>query len=111
MNVNAESYTHYLDRKTAKQVEILEKNKLHINEKCFNEFQKCLEFLKIQAPKSISNPEVSKLLENPASRFCKLAKGRAEIFMDKKNNQYDFCVFSNQYIVNSWDYYVFSGLK
>jgi putative hemolysin len=80
-------------------------HKINVNKKCYAEKEKCFIYLiqksKVAKNKKIKNKEN---FGNPASDFCDLSGGKSEIFTDKDNNQIDFCVFSNNYIVDSWNY-------
>jgi putative hemolysin len=42
---------------------------------------------------------------HPASHFCIKSTGKSEIYYDSENNQHDYCVFENKFIIDSWDFY------
>jgi hypothetical protein len=98
-------FTRYLDKNKPLAIQILEKEKLHINENCFKHFKECESFLKKNANPHATADKNHNLIGHPAGEFCTNSNGKPEIFFDAKNNQYDFCNFNEQYIVDSWDFY------
>ena len=101
----AEDFTRYLEKNIPTKIQILEKEKMHVNDNCFNNFETCTQFLKKTANNKISKGNKHNLTGHPAGAFCTNSQGMPEIFFDVKNNQYDFCNFNEKYIVDAWDFY------
>lgn len=45
------------------------------------------------------------LLGHPASDYCAQVNGKSRILFDKKNDQYDFCLFEDGSMTESWSLY------
>jgi len=76
--------------------------KLEISESCFkNDKPHCeaYEFSKIK-PKDLSVKVPG--LNNTSAIHCEAVGGRNLLALDNKNNQYNFCRFSDGSMVNSW---------
>lgn len=105
IRIQAEDFVRYLEKNKPSIIKIFINEKLHINEKCFNDFNNCKKFLKKNANSQKSSQKIHNLIGNPAGQFCINSKGTPEIFFDAKKNQYDFCNFNESYIIDSWDFY------
>jgi putative hemolysin len=100
----ADEYLRHTANNKIGSIDIYSVDNLHMNKLCSEEINKCLLYLRAAKgnTKRQLNPEHS---PNLASDFCKKAGGHSEIFSDRKNSQYDFCVFKNGYIIDSWEYF------
>lgn len=47
----------------------------------------------------------SPLLGNPGSTYCLSQKGVARILKDAKGNEYDYCLFNDGSLIDSWNLY------
>lgn len=103
--ISAEVFTRYLEINKPSIIEILEREKLHINKQCFDNFVECTKFLKKKANSKPIIKRNFKYIGHPSSDFCLSSKGHSEIFIDKSNNQYDYCSFNETFIIDSWDFY------
>lgn len=85
-----------------KDVLIQKLQDIDVNEICFKSSEKCLKRIS-EKPKV----EVKSTLTagNPASLYCQSIGGKNLILEDKKRNEYDFCEFTEGYVVNSWHIY------
>ena len=92
-------YTFNNNGKSEKiEINLYKKVKIDIN--CFKAKKSCL------AIKALSS-KVSKKSSsgNPYSFYCQQVNGRPIILEDSKRNQYDFCQFTDQSMISSFDLY------
>lgn len=76
---------------------------LQVNGECLKAREACLAML-AKAPAPIpKGPENT--VGHPASKYCHAKGGASVILIDVKHNQYDYCLFQNKYLVDSWDLY------
>lgn len=103
-NSYSKEFTRYLDDKNPRvKIEIKEHDGLWVNDQCINNFGKCLSFFinKNKAKKkAVKDPN---LAGHPASSHCSAVGGTNEIFIDEQNNQHDYCIFKEGYIIDSWN--------
>lgn len=63
--------------------------------------------LALEATKKKVVTKVSRvpLLGNPASTYCKSAGGVSRILIGQDKKQYDYCMFQDESMIDSWDLY------
>ena len=104
----AEEFTHKLALGSEKKIEISLLKKFHVNSECIKNQQDCLNLLKVPTTSTSVNKIIKQdkqVRGNPASDFCNFKEGKSEILRDQKNNEYDYCLLSDKYLVDSWDFY------
>lgn len=86
-------------------VSIVEYNKLHLTKDCLKgSAPKCLAFEATKKKGTLAKPEI-KLLGDPASRYCHGKQGVSRILESSDKKQYDYCLFSDGSMIDSWDLY------
>lgn len=86
-------------------VRVREYEGLHLSEICFSKKNpKCDAYT---ATLTKSSPSITKtgLLGHPASRYCNDKNGLARILIAEDKKQYDFCLFKDGSMIDSWDLY------
>jgi len=108
-----EIFVQDLSKGKTLKIDIQLLNGLHVNKECVDHKKECLKYILELSNKStsLSKKEHSLVLGNPASTFCNNNKGKSEILRDSKNNEYDYCVLKEKYIIDSWDLYHHSQKK
>lgn len=105
----SEVFTHKFSKAPAREIKIEQLNGFHVNDECIKNKKECLSLIlrpfKEDPIKSAKTKQAPHVLGNPASDFCKVNHGNSEILQDKKNNEYDYCVFKDKYFVDSWDFF------
>lgn len=87
-----------------KKIQFQKLEGLTVNAECAREAKLCLELIS-KAPVKTETPGPLGTLGNPASKYCGSKGGASVILEDKGHNQYDYCVFKEKYLVDSWDLY------
>lgn len=106
-NAQAEVLFHKINKGPAKKIKITKLNGFHVNDECLKNKAECLSLISNLPKMPMKTPEVKdpRVLGNPASDFCSANNGSAEILQDKRNNEYEYCVLKEKYLVDSWDFY------
>lgn len=86
-------------------VAISTQDKLHLNDKCSKLIPRKCEALIAASKKSTASTPKTDLTGHPASRYCHDKNGVARILISDDNKQYDFCLFSDGSMIDSWDLY------
>jgi uncharacterized protein len=55
--------------------------------------------------KVVEGPPREELLGHPAAQYCLQTGGRNIFLTDAKSNQYDYCLFEDESLVDSWSMY------
>lgn len=89
-----------ITKSETRRVRIKSLDELRVSTNCFDKKKSCQKFF--SAKQNIIHYK-SKLSGNPASIFCAEKKGVSVILRDDKKNEYDFCQFNDEYLIDSWD--------
>jgi len=100
--IKAEVFTWATEKNKEQKVEIKKLDGILVNDECFSNKTVCLKIIAaVKKDKSQKKPEKGPL-GNPASTKCSMNKGQSEILRDGKHNEYDFCLFEQKYLIDSW---------
>ena len=77
-------------------------DKVSVNDTCVKN-KKCAALVAAATKKTL--PPTEGLAGNPASNYCVEQKGVPRILKDEKRNEYDFCLFKDGSLVDSWELY------
>jgi len=100
--LKAEVFTWATEKNKELKVEIQKLDNILVNEECIKNKTICKKIIdEVKKNKSETKPEKGPL-GNPASTKCSLNKGQSEILRDNKHNEYDFCLFEQKYLIDSW---------
>lgn len=84
--------------KELKKIEIVSFKEMKVNLPCKRNAKTCLA---LKSKKQKLEKE-KKLAGHPASKTCLLHGGAPVILKDKKRNEYDFCRFKDNSLIDSW---------
>lgn len=100
----AEEFTFHLSKTKSTKISIQRLNGIQVNAECLKEKKACLKIIDA-AKKRKADMKKNKegAFGNPASLNCEAHQGDPEILTDKKNNEYDYCLFDNKFLLDSWD--------
>lgn len=87
-----------------KTIQIQKVQGLSVNAECARKIQDCLKLVSVVPMKAEPKGPMG-TVGNPASNYCASKGGASVILEDKGHNQYDYCVFKEKYLVDSWDLY------
>jgi putative hemolysin len=89
--------------KSYDKIQVTQIEKLWVNDICVKN-KKCqaLETAKTKKEMPVNN---TGLAGNPASTYCLANKGVPRILKDEKRQEYDYCIFKDGSLVDSWDLY------
>ncbi len=83
---------------------IVKVNNISVDDKCAKDIQKCMAYKAVKKKAKIpAKSETATLIGHPASKKCLNKGGAPLVLTDKLNNEYDFCIFKDKTLVNSWD--------
>ncbi len=87
------------------QVVIKEHAGLHLSDTCLKKSPVVCEAF--SATKVATKPSLAKTgtAGHPASRYCHDKNGSVRILISEDNKQYDYCLFKDGSMVDSWDLY------
>ncbi|MBC7712910.1 MAG: DUF333 domain-containing protein [Rhizobacter sp.] len=94
--------TYQARKNSSENISIKVLNKLRVNDNCFARKNECLTFINKKIEKT---KKEGPFKGNPASSYCISADGDSIILKDKKNNEYDYCRFDGNFLIDSWDLY------
>lgn len=83
------------------KIEVIKMNNIHFNKECQKLAEKCHAFKALRM--DLKTKHLSKLAGHPASKMCKTYGGQSIILKDEEKNEYDYCLFSDASMIDSWD--------
>ncbi len=93
------------DKKTYQTIQVTEFNGVKISASCIkNGKANCNAWNAVQNKVALS-PSGARVVGNPAAHYCLAQKSNNRIFLDQKNREYDYCVFSDGSAIDSWTLY------
>lgn len=93
----------YSDYNLKNSIQIIESEKIHMNQECKDNEVNCIGMIK-QRISIMKKPAKKALKGNPASELCHSIGGSSKIYYDKEHNEYDYCKIKH-YELSSWDIY------
>lgn len=99
---HAENLTRLDQNLKPTTVEINRINDIRVNSICFT-IKNCKAIAAAKELQSSSKPTLG--IGHPAAQYCQLVGGKNIILTDSKRNQIDYCLFSDESMVDAWDLY------
>ncbi|KHD88562.1 MAG: hypothetical protein OM95_08645 [Bdellovibrio sp. ArHS] len=90
--------------KKYEEVKIFTQDGLKISSNCIKKGKPDCEALRVGLGSAKEKPQ-GPVLGNPAARYCAAFNAGNRILKDEKNNEYDYCVFSDGSMIDSWSLY------
>lgn len=88
------------DGKGIKKIQLIEtKEKILVTENCL---KSCKAIEVLNGKPAVTSPGNKALIGNPASTFCNSIGGVVRILKDPKGDEYDFCQFPDQSMIDTW---------
>lgn len=103
-NLYAEDFFMRMSAGKVNLIQIEKFDSMKVSSACLKQSQQCSHLIlkKFKSQRTfVSNKDAQ--FGNPASMFCKNGGGTNIILEDNKNNEYDFCKISENFLVDSWD--------
>jgi putative hemolysin len=85
-----------------KKIAIIDFNGFSVNDVCANKLNNCQALLATKLVRSISSLDTKRLVGHPASKMCFAKGGSSIILKDPKRNEYDYCLFPDGSMIDSW---------
>ena len=89
--------------KTYDRLKFTQIEEVYVNDVCVKN-KKCLALVALKTKKTLP-PSNTGLAGNPASTYCTTQNGVPRILKDDKRNEYDFCLFKDGSLADSWEMY------
>lgn len=86
-------------------VQVQEHLGLHITADCTKSKPPKCDALEATKEKVLSKGSKAPFIGHPASNYCKSKNGSSRILIGKDNKQYDYCLFQDGSMIDSWDLY------
>ncbi len=99
--ISAEEFIKHDESK----INLVDLDGMLVNEKCKTDSINCFKTLMTLKKMPTKFSQQAEQKGNPASDYCKMLKGKNEIFKDKSNNEWDFCELKNGIVIDSWALY------
>nr|BFD57967.1 hypothetical protein CKG001_00740 [Bdellovibrio sp. CKG001] len=93
-------------KKTYKPLQVIEKDGVTISKSCLKSGKmKCQAWDAVLNKKALTPTPGVGVVGNPAARYCHDYNANNLIVLDAKKNEYDYCVFSDGSMIDSWSLY------
>lgn len=92
--------------KVYKPIQVIEKDGVTISKDCLKSGKmKCQAWDAVLNKKALTPTPGVGVVGNPAARYCHDYNANNLIVLDAKKNEYDYCVFSDGSMIDSWSLY------
>lgn len=92
--------------KAYKSLAVIEKDGVTISQACFKSGKlRCQAWDAVLNKKALTRTPGVGVVGNPAARYCHDHNANNRIVLDRKKNEYDYCLFSDGSMIDSWSLY------
>jgi hypothetical protein len=104
--VDAETFTYFPSKgKQAKEIKIIKHEGFRISQTCVKALSvKCDAWSALQNKRGFERKDIG-TIGNPAASYCASYKAKNIIFINSKKQEFDYCYFSDNSVVDAWDLY------